>query len=105
MGEDRDRARGEPDDHNRQQGDRAQVGSQVAERGEVRRVEEQRRQYEDQHEVGLEGDIRHPWNGAQSDAPDNQDDRVRHADSSGDCTERCDRREDPELREFHVLHR
>ncbi len=97
--------RGEEHERDRAERDRAQVPAQVAQRGEVRRVEQQRRQEDEEDELRVELDVRHAGREADEAAADHEQDRVRHVEQARQRGQRRDRDEEEEDDELGVLHR
>ena len=83
----------------------AQVRAQVAQRREVRRVEQQRRQEDEEDELRLELDVGHAGREADEAAADHEQDRVRHVEDARQRRQRRDRDQQEEDDELGVLHR
>ena len=78
--------------------------AQVAQRGEVRRVEQQRRQEDEEHELRVELDVGHAGREADEAAADHEQDRVGHAEDARQRGQRGDRDQQEEDDELGVLH-
>ncbi len=87
------------------QRDRAHVRTQVANRGEVRRVEQQRRQEDEQHDVRVELDLGHPGAEPHEASAHHEQDRVRHVQQPRESGERGHSHQQEQEDELDVVHR
>ena len=77
------------DEPDREQPDRAQVGAQVAQRGEERGAVEERRQDADEDEVGRQVDLGQARDEAEREAAEHEQDRVRDPQLRDEHEHRC----------------
>jgi hypothetical protein len=84
--------------------DRAQIGAQVAQRGEERRPVEERREEDQQDQVGWQLDLRDAGYEPDPKPADHEQDRVGHIEDAGENRETRDRHEQTEDDKFEVLH-
>ena len=85
-----------------EQADRPRVAAQLAQVGEQRGRVEQRRQRDDEDEVGVEPDVGHPRDEREQRAADGQPDRVRDARDVGEDEQDADAEQDPGERPLEV---
>ena len=88
-----DGGRGEQDEADGEQDDGARIRPEIADRREVRRGEQDRRQEQREDEVGLELDLWQVRIQAQQDACGEQEDRLGDRDAPGEITDRDGDRE------------
>ena len=77
VGDDGDRGRGDQHEPDRGQRDRPRAVAQAAQVGEERGRVQQRRQEDEQHQVGVERDLGDPRHQPEQQASDHQRDRIR----------------------------
>jgi hypothetical protein len=102
--DDRDRGRGHEHEPDRVQADPAQVRPQVAQRREVGRVEQERRQEDQEDEIRVELDLRHAGHEPDKAPGHHQQDRVGDPERAGQHRHRGDGHEQEQDYELDVLH-
>ncbi|HET8592846.1 MAG TPA: hypothetical protein VFL56_04215 [Solirubrobacterales bacterium] len=106
VGDDRDRPRGRQNQADRLEGDHPGIRAQAAQVGEEGGRVEQRRQEDEQNQVGIEDYLRHPGQEAQHQAAEDQGNRVRDLDPVGERVQaggRDEQRCDDDLEIPHPL--
>ena len=83
--------------------ERAALGAQLARRRVPARGQQQRRDEDQQHDVRVELDLRHPRHEGQPEAAEHEHDRIRHADDVGGPHEQ-DRSEEQREEDLEFAH-
>ena len=103
MRDDGDRDRGGEHEPDRKEADRPDVRAQVAERGEEGRAVEERRQEDDENEVGRQLEVRDAGREAGCQPAEHEQDRIRHLHERREREQRRDRSEEREEDERIVV--
>jgi hypothetical protein len=88
-----DHERRHQDEAYREERDRPDVRPKVAPRSKYRRDVQQRRQEQQEYELGVELHLRQTRNQPEHRSPDDEQDRVGHLDPRGERGKRCHRHE------------
>jgi hypothetical protein len=104
VGDDRHGHRGGQHEPHGEQGDRAQIGAQVAQVRKERAEVEQRRQEDDEDEVGLQPHVRQHGQRAHHRPAEHEQDGVRDLQAVGRCGQPGDRHQERHEDDLDAVH-